>query len=213
MRSPLGALLAVAWALGAPGGSALAQDGRAGDRVGLEGSLGTQQLAPFDDRDYLYRTRGYKLLVNHPFLRRGAVSYEWQLEPSVYLASHRLLNQYYVKPSSGPDYLARRAAYTRDQAITEFALNLGALVRLHPSERWSLFVMASTGPMYSDTRTERMARGLAFSDVVACGVGYQVGEVMLELRPGLRHVSNGNLQLPNAGYNSVNVDLSVSVFR
>jgi hypothetical protein len=213
MRSPLGALLAVAWALGVPGGSALAQDEPAGYRAGLEGSLGTQQVAPFDDRDYLYRTRGFKLLLNHPFLRRGSVSYEWQLEPSVYLVSHRLLNQYYVKPSSGSDYLARRAEFTRDQAITEYALNFGALVRLHQSERWSLFVMASTGPMYSDTRTERMAKGLAFSDVVACGMGYLMGDVLLELRPGLRHVSNGTLQLPNAGYNSANVDLSVSMFR
>jgi hypothetical protein len=71
--------------------------------------------------------------------------------------------------------------------------------------------LGSIGPMISDTETERLAKGFAFSDIVDLGVGYKVGKIMFEVRPGVRHVSNANLQSPNSGLNSSNINFSISV--
>src|SRR5665648_546493 len=104
-----------------------------------------------------------------------------------------------------------REIYTKERTITEYVLNAGFIVRLNLSERLSFFVLGSTGPMVSDTKTERLAKGLVFSDIFAFGVAFKVGKIMFEIRPGLRHVSNANLKYPNSGHNSSNIDFGISV--
>ncbi len=135
---------------------------------------------------------------------------ELQLEPSFYVERHRLLNMYFVGPHSGPDYLTRRARYLQGVTVHEYALNVGLLWRVRATRKLSFFVLGSVGPMWSDAATERLARGLAFSDIVAVGVGYRLGRALLEVRPGLRHESNAETQLPNSGHNSVTLDVALS---
>jgi hypothetical protein len=83
--------------------------------------------------------------------------------------------------------------------------------RYRSDKKMSFFMMGSVGPMISDTQTERLAKGFAFSDIIAAGVTYKTGKVMFEVRPGLRHVSNANLQFPNCGHNSTNIDFGLFV--
>lgn len=181
-------------------------------RVGIGYGRATQQAFPLNDRDYRYETRGYKLFVNRRLMEGGAFGLELQLGPSIYAARHRLVNPYYVQPKDGPDYLAQRARFTREQAIREYALNVGVLVRYRLTEPLSVFVLGSIGPMVIDTPTERLARGFAFSDVIACGVGIRARRFLLEVGPGLRHASNAETHLPNSGLNSVSIDVGVSYF-
>ncbi len=51
-----------------------------------------------------------------------------------------------------------------------------------------------------------MDSGLAFSDVIALGLSYQIKDIFLDFRYSMRHVSNANLSLPNNGLNSMNVE-------
>jgi hypothetical protein len=181
-------------------------------RLGVNYGIGKQQLFPFNSLDYIYNVKGFKVLINYPLKKARVFSYELQLEPTLYSAKHQLLNEFYVQPKDGADYMQQRERFTKEKTITEYALNIGILVRYNFKSRLSFFVLGSIGPMVSDTETERLAKGFAFSDILAFGMAYKVGKIVFEMRPGLRHVSNANLQLPNSGHNSSNIDFGISVF-
>ena len=123
-----------------------------------------------------------------------------------------MLNEYYVQPEDGDDYLLQREIYTQEKTIMEYALNIGLQVRYNISKNFSLVILGSIGPMFSDTPTERLAEGFAFSDIIQIGAGYRINRVMIEIKPGLRHVSNLNLQYPNAGHNATTIDFGISLF-
>lgn len=188
-----------------------AQDTTRNIRLGVYYAIGTQQMFPYNDNDYNYSFTGYKLQLNLP-LKKGILSYEMQIEPSVYSSHHQLLNEFYIQPEAGEDYLLQREIYTREKTIMEYALNIGLQVRYNFSNTFSLSVIASIGPMYSDTPTERLAKGFAFSDIIAIGAAYRVKNIMFEVRPGARHVSNADLKMPNAGHNAATIDFGISLF-
>jgi hypothetical protein len=189
---------------------ATAQDTARIIRLGFTYAIGSQQCFPYNDPDYNYSFNGYKLLINYP-LKTGVFSYELQLEPSVYVASHQLLNEYYIQPEDGDDYLLQREIYTREKTIMEYAFNIGIGVRYNINRMFSLFLLGSIGPMYSDTQTERLAKGFAFSDIIELGAAVKFKKIMLEIKPGLRHVSNLDFQYPNAGHNAATIGFGISV--
>jgi hypothetical protein len=181
-------------------------------RLGLKYGIGTQQIFPYNSPDYTYKVSGYKGLINIQLKKYRILSFEMQLEPGIYIARHQLLNEYFVQPRWGADYLEKREVFTKEKTITEYAINVGILVRYDLKKRISFFILGSVGPMFSNTETERLAKGFAFSDVLALGVTYKVGKIMFEMAPNLRHVSNANLQFPNCGHESLNIDFGISVF-
>lgn len=180
-------------------------------RLGVNYGIGKQQLFPFKSPDYSYNVSEYRLLINYPLKQSRVINFELQLEPGIYSARHQLLNEYYVQPDQGADYLQQRDIFTKEKTIKEYALNVGILVRYKLKRKISFFILGSVGPMISDTETERLAKGFAFSDIIAVGMAYKIGKVLFEIRPGLRHVSNANFQFPNSGHNSSNIDFGISV--
>ena len=178
-------------------------------RIGFISGFGSQQVFPYDDQDYNYSFSSYKVPVNYP-LNKGLISFEIQAEPSLFLSKHRLLNKYFVQPEYGPDYLLLREKYAEEKSITECSLNIGLQIRFKPHGKLSYFILGSTGPMFINTETERLARGFAFSDIIAFGIQYNLKNLTLEIRPGLRHASNLNFQFPNSGYNAVTIDVGIS---
>jgi hypothetical protein len=67
--------------------------------------------------------------------------------------------------------------------------------------------------MLGDAATERLARGLAFSNVLGVGVGARAGALLVELRPSWRHVSNADTRRPNSGHDTANLELAASLTR
>ena len=65
--------------------------------------------------------------------------------------------------------------------------------------------------MITDTETERLSKGFAFSDVIALGFSLKVDKVIFDIRPSLRHVSNAGLQSSNAGFNTKNIEFGLSL--
>jgi hypothetical protein len=196
----LGVALALGLALAAPAARA---EGRAW-RFGFALGYGTQGAGPVANRNYLHQTALYKLLANRPLAASRAFSLELQLEPFLGVSHHRLRNPYFV------DAGATRARFTKGETYPELGVDVGLVGRWAVTSRLSLFALAGVGPMYGDAATERLARGFAFSDVVSVGVGYRWNGVLLEVRPGFRHVSNAYLQLPNSGHNVGFVTLALS---
>lgn len=193
-------------------GKSLAQENSRSLRLGINYAIGKQEIFPYNSPDYSYNINGYKVQINYPFRKSGVFSYELQIEPGIYSAKHQLLNEFFVQPEDGPDYLEQREIFTKEKVITEYVLNIGFLFRYNIKERFSVFLFGSIGPAFSDTETERLAKGFTFADVIALGLGYKIGKVIFEVRPGVRHVSNADLQYPNSGHNSSTIDFGISVF-
>ena len=181
-------------------------------RLGLSFGIGTQQFFPYNNWQYKYDVIGFKALINYQIKELEHFSFELQADPGIYFARHILLNPLFVQSEYGPDYLELREAYTKEKTIVEYVANFGILMRYKPKGRLSFYFLGSIGPMISDTDTERLAKGFAFSDIVGVGVSYKAGRFMFDIRPLLRHVSNADLKFPNSGHNSSNIDFGISVF-
>jgi hypothetical protein len=187
-----------------------AQEGHKTIRLGFDLGYGNQRAFPFHDPAYYRKTTGYKIQIYYP-LSDKKLNWELLFEPSYYHARQRLrMPDYVTEAEYGPDYLELRSIYLQMRTINEFALNIGIVSRYNFSPAFSSFLLISTGPLYGDKQTERLAKGFAFSDVVAIGTGYNLGRIRVEFRAGLRHVSNLNLHHPNKGHNTSTLDLGLT---
>ncbi len=179
-------------------------------RLGFNYGFGTQQSFPFNFKDYTYDVQFYKFQINYELNAKTKWKIELNIEPGIYIANHQLLNVNYVQPRFGNDYLDQRLRFSKKKQINEYALNFGILFRYNICRQLSTYILGSVGPMISSIDTERLAKGFAFSDIFALGVSYMVNFIFLDLRFSLRHVSNANLQSPNSGHNSTNMEFGVS---
>lgn len=84
------------------------------------------------------------------------------------------------------------------------------LMRKPISKTAGIYVLGSVGPLFTDTETERLSKGFAFSDVLAIGFTFKINKIIFDIRPNFRHVSNAGLQSSNSGYNTKNIDFGFS---
>jgi hypothetical protein len=163
----------------------------------------------FNNKDYTFTNHFYKLQLYYQLKETKHFQYEILVQPEVNFASHQLLNFYFVKPEE-PDYINKRAEYTKLKDVHEYVLNIGFLIRKPITESCSFYVLGSIGPMINDTETERMSEGFAFADVLAIGFSAKMQRFRIDIRPSIRHVSNAGLGNSNAGYNTKNIEMGIS---
>ena len=175
--------------------------------IGFSLGSGSQQAFPFHSSHYHYEYDSYRILLNYRIVDSSFWKLEITVEPSLYKAQHQLLNEFYVQPKHGSNYVELRELLTMDKSINEYALDIGLLLRHQTFRNLSFFIQGSVGPMISNRYTERMAKGFAFSDIIGMGCSLKLGALQWFFRTGLRHVSNFNLKTPNAGYNAVIMEL------
>lgn len=161
------------------------------------------------NKDYTYTNHYYKLQINYTLSKTKNFEYQILLQPEINFATHQLKNLYFVTPDE-PDYLAKREKYTKLKDINEYVLGVGFLVRKPISKSFSIYALGSVGPMITDTETERLSKGFAFSDVLSLGVSFKTKQLIFDIRPSLRHTSNAGLQGSNAGFNTKNIEFCVS---
>lgn len=182
-----------------------AQDNQDRFAVGFNYGSGSE----FNNRNYTFTNHFYKIQLYYRLKQTKYFQYEILVQPEVNFATHQLLNFYFVKPET-PDYIRKREEYTKLKNIHEYVLNLGFLIRKPIGKVFSVYALASIGPMITDTETERMDNGFAFSDVFALGVSAKVNRFRFDIRPSIRHVSNAGLAAQNAGYNTRNIEIGIS---
>ncbi len=175
-------------------------------KYGFNFGKGKQSIFPFGDKDYKYETTFYKGQINYTFKESGKFSFEINIEPSVYISEHQLLNKHFITPQENPNYIEEREIMTKNKTMKEYVLNLGVISRYHVNNNLSIYALGSVGPMTIDTKTERMAKGFSFSDIFAFGFSHKFKKVIVDFRYGIRHVSNFQLKNPNSGYNSTNFE-------
>jgi len=172
--------------------------------VGFNYGFGSE----FKNRNYTFENHFYKGQIQYLLKKTKHFQYEILVQPEVNFGKHQLLNFYFVKPDT-PDYLEKRAEYTKLKNVHEYVLNLGFLFRKPVNQMVSIYVLVSVGPMITDTETERMSDGFAFADVAAFGLSLKIEKLQLDIRPSIRHVSNAGLGADNAGYNTRNIEFGV----
>lgn len=160
--------------------------------------------------NYIYTNHYYKAQLCYLVKETNHFKYELVLQPELNFATHQLLNLYFVTPEES-NYIEKREKFTKLKDIKEYALGIGFCVRKPISKIASIYILASVGPMITDTETERLSKGFAFSDVLALGFSLKVDKVMFDVRPSLRHISNAQLQSSNAGFNTSNIEFGMSL--
>lgn len=158
--------------------------------------------------DYTYTNRYLKGQFYYIFKTTKNFQFELLLQPEINFATHQLLNLYFVTPDEA-DFEAKREAYTKLKDIREYVLNVGLVIRKPLTENFSIYALLSVGPMITDTETERLSKGFAFSDVFGIGFSLKTKKITFDLRPNIRHTSNAGLQNANAGFNTFNIEAGV----
>lgn len=180
------------------------QENKSKFAVGLSYGLGGE----LKNTDYTYTNRYLKTQVYYTLKTTKNFEYQLVFGPEINFATHQLLNLYFVTPDE-PNFEERRERFTKLKNIREYVLPVGFIVRKPISKQISIYVLGSVGPMFTDTETERLSRGFAFSDVLGMGISCKIKKIILDFRPNLRHNSNAGLQNSNAGFNTLNYDFGV----
>jgi hypothetical protein len=142
-------------------------------------------------------------------LKKGRkLSYQLILQPEINFAKHQLLNLYFVRPEEY-NYELKRERFTQLKNIQEYVLGIGFLIRKPISNKISTYALLSIGPMITNTETERLSKGFAFSDVLSIGVSAKLHRFNFDLRPSFRHNSNAGLHQLNSGINTFNFETGV----
>jgi hypothetical protein len=95
----------------------------------------------------------------------------------------------------------------------EFGLNVGILVRRNIfNDHIGVYGLISLGPHYISNAPQRQSKGFIFSDNVMGGVHVRIAkDTYLDLRGGLRHISNAGLSRPNGGMNTIVLSAGVMI--
>lgn len=172
--------------------------------VGVSYGFGSE----LKNRNYTYTNRYVKVPVFYDLKKTKHFEYQIVAGPEINFATHQLLNLFFVTPDE-PNFEERRERFTKLKDIREYVLHVGFLVRKPLSKQWSIYAIGSVGPMFTDTETERLSKGFAFSDVLGLGISYKTPHIIFDFRPNVRHNSNAGLQRSNAGVNTLNYEFGV----
>ncbi|MFV8326813.1 acyloxyacyl hydrolase [Flavobacterium sp. ZS1P14] len=159
--------------------------------------------------DFSHTNSCYKLELYYTLKTARHFNYELVLQPEFNDGTHQLLNVYFIE-TNDPDYIEKRQKFSNLRNIKEYVLNLGFIIRKPISKTFSVYLLGSVGPMIIDNEMERLSKGFAFSDVFALGFSSKIGQLTFDVRPNIRHVSNGGLQSPNLGFTTFNMEFGFS---
>lgn len=158
--------------------------------------------------NYKYTTRYFKFEYSHLLKQNKKTRYEFLIQPKIEFKKYQGTNYYYSPSSADPENLNE---YNSVENITDYSLSFGILMNKPLTKRLAIFISASVGPMITDTYTERLSKGFAFTNVLALGLSLKTRNLLLEVRPNLNHISNAGLQKRNIGYNTLNMEFGVKV--
>jgi hypothetical protein len=172
-------------------------------KLGLSIGQGQQNTFPYKNKNYRFEHKHIKLVYNQTFFKSKALDIELQVEPTVYWSEHQLLNFHFIQPQYFDNYEELREKFTQSREFMSYAFNFGALFRHYFFDTWSAYGLVSIGPLYSNADTERLKKGLTFTDIFGLGSSIHLKKLQFDFRVYLKHDSNANLGKPNHGHNSL----------
>lgn len=180
------------------------------DKIGFLYNYGTNENFLFDDLDYTYSTRTYKLQAFYKLGNWKGVNFEITAQPQIQYIQHQLINEQYVTPDE-ENYLDKREEFSASKKMNLYGLEFGFVVKKKLFKKLDLQGGISLGFTYIDTRTERLAKGFTFIENFSLGLLYNVYQnSFLYFGTNFGHVSNLNFQKPNDGYNILGLEIGYS---
>ncbi len=179
------------------------------DAIGIYYGLGNEDNLLFDDTDYLYKTQYLKASFEYALNKK---KYRWTLavQPQIHFLKHQLLNPFFVR-NFEENFEENRLIFSKLKSMQLYALEFEISVRRNLFKKLEVSAFFGFGPAIIDTQTERLAKGFTFIENIGLGVHYNLcKQLFLEFRPTFNHVSNAGIQLPNSGYNVLNLEVGVS---
>ncbi len=164
----------------------------------------------FEDKDYDYRIRVFKVQLFYLMHRRKKWGFNLLLQPQIQFAKHQLLNPYFISPDI-PNYEELRDLYTQEKNLTLYQLEIGFQLR---AALWKQIYFETTvglGAGFINRATERLAKGFTFIENFSVGLAYQLKTKELYLGTNIGHVSSFNTQKPNDGYNVLGFELGYRI--
>lgn len=179
------------------------------DFIGITYGLGNENTFLFDDPDYLYKTQYLKASFQYK-LNKKKYQLGLAVQPQVHFLKHQLLNKFFVQPFE-ENFEENRIIFTKLKSMQLYALAFEINVSRQFFNRLEVLAFFGIGPAIIDTQTERLAKGFTFIENLGVGIRYQIAnKLFFDFKPNINHVSNAGLQLPNSGYNVLNLEVGVS---
>jgi len=172
--------------------------------------FGNEQNILFDDTDYLYKSKHIKVSFEYP-LKDGTYHLNLAIQPQIHFLKHQLLNEQFIRPSQ-ENFEENRIIFAQLKSMQLYALEFEINISRRIFKNLEAKAFLGFGPAYIDTKTERLAKGFTFIENLGVAIRCQIGkQFFIELRPHLRHTSNAGITLPNSGYNTLNMEMGISI--
>lgn len=159
-------------------------------KIGFITGYGDQSFGGILDLgvEYRYRVHFYQLQYYYAFKNKAT----WSLE-------------FLIQPQFNASRLAPIDDVPDDVKGYEFGINFGVLIRKYLfNEFVSIYGTFGVGPHFISQAPGRQTKGFIFTENILIGVNIRIVKGMyLDLRGGVRHVSNAGLQKPNDGINTI----------
>ncbi len=178
---------------------------------GFYAGYGTQQTKPFHSLDYDFE----QLFVLSEFTLKQyshkKIHIHINAESGYFLARHQLINKWFTTTEDFKDFPADfQQKMIQKKSIHQIVLHLAGEIAyvIHPKTH--LFLYVAVGPMWTSKQTERLAKGIAFSDNIGVGVKMKASnKIWISSRVVLRHESNADIKFPNSGHNTLAFSLGL----
>ncbi|MDX9745682.1 MAG: acyloxyacyl hydrolase [Syntrophales bacterium] len=121
------------------------------------------------------------------------------------LKSHKGNLTFYIEPQINP--------VVEPESDFEFGIGLGFQYRYPVTEKLSAYLLGSVGPHYISVVTDKQENGFIFSEMVGGGIYYNLNKrSAINVGYRFRHMSNADIDKPNAGIESHFGVIGYSVF-
>nr|WP_299384704.1 acyloxyacyl hydrolase [Allomuricauda sp.] len=185
-------------------------------RMGFNYGQGTQQSFPFASDSYTYDVTYVKFNYNRSIINGKKLRLGINIEPGIYFSTEGEFpkietDNTEVKAVSKGGSEETQALVMDYRKMNEYVLDIGVQMSYPIQKNLDWYLLGSVGPMIIDTQTQRQKKGFAFSDIFSMGLLYHLKNLVVDLRYGIRHVSNAGFGRPNKGYNSTNFEMGFSI--
>jgi hypothetical protein len=164
----------------------------------------------FDDFKYQHKSKHIKISFDY-ILNDRTYYLSLAVQPQIQYLKHRLLNMNSMQPSE-ENFEENRIDFTQLNSLKLYALEFEISITRRIFKKTEAKAFVGVGPAYIDSETERLAKGFTFIENLGIAIRYQLGkQLFIELRPHIRHTSNAGIIRPNKGYNTLNMEMGLSI--
>ena len=149
-----------------------------------------------NEMNYEYKPVLIQLEFQKPLSRKRTGG--WQLD---YLIQPQFNTVSFSETGMG---MRRGVIKTFEVGVNAGLIVLKSVINIDEYRNIKMYALGSLGPHYIGASPSRQAKGFLFSDNLRVGLRIPVSSfIILDLRTGIRHLSNASLKAPNGGLDDV----------